>query len=134
MGVVGDVAQLLRTQYVFSDRGRAAAAELAARETSGAYAGLDDEALSARLTADLDELCPRYGSGGGGARGARTQCGRLSFADHRVGPAVLGVRGRKRTRYRSTRPSSTRSNTDCGSTANWSTYDSMTSISDSEIS
>ena len=45
-----------------------------------------------------------------------------------------GVRGRKRTRYRSTRPSSTSSNTDCWRTANWSTYDSRTSISDSEIS
>jgi C-terminal processing protease CtpA/Prc len=57
MGVVGDVAELLRTKYVFPDRGRAAAAELAAREAAGAYAGLDDAALSARLTADLDELC-----------------------------------------------------------------------------
>jgi C-terminal processing protease CtpA/Prc len=30
---------------------------LGAREAAGAYAGLDDEQLSARLTADLDELC-----------------------------------------------------------------------------
>jgi C-terminal processing protease CtpA/Prc len=54
---VGDVGDLLRTRYVFPDRGRAAAEELAAREAAGAYAGLDDEELSARLTADLDELC-----------------------------------------------------------------------------
>jgi C-terminal processing protease CtpA/Prc len=54
---VGDVGELLRTRYVFPDRGRAAADELAAREAAGAYAGLDDEALSARLTADLDKLC-----------------------------------------------------------------------------
>ena len=57
MDVVAAVAELLRTRYVFPDRGRAAAAELEARETAGAYAGLDDEQLSARLTADLDELC-----------------------------------------------------------------------------
>jgi C-terminal processing protease CtpA/Prc len=55
--VVGDVGELLRTRYVFPDRGRAAADALEAREAAGAYAGLDDEELSARLTADLDELC-----------------------------------------------------------------------------
>lgn len=57
MAVVADVAELLRTRYVFPDRGRAAAAELTARDARGAYAGLDDEQLSARLTSDLDELC-----------------------------------------------------------------------------
>jgi C-terminal processing protease CtpA/Prc len=55
--VVGDVADLLRTRYVFPERGSAAAAELSAREAAGAYAGLDDEQLSVRLTADLDALC-----------------------------------------------------------------------------
>jgi hypothetical protein len=56
VGVVADVAELLRTRYVLPDRGRAAA-ELVAREAAGAYAGLDDEEFAARLTADLHELC-----------------------------------------------------------------------------
>ena len=51
------MAGLLRTHYVFPDRGGAAAAVLEASLAAGEYDGLDDETLAGKLTDQLYEVC-----------------------------------------------------------------------------
>jgi hypothetical protein len=51
------IAGLLRTSYVFPDRGAAAADVLEASLAAGEYDGLDDEALAEKLTSQLYEVC-----------------------------------------------------------------------------
>ncbi|HEY6500775.1 MAG TPA: S41 family peptidase [Streptosporangiaceae bacterium] len=51
------MAGLLRTNYVFPDRGAAAADALEASLAAGEYDGLDDEALAAKLTSQLYDVC-----------------------------------------------------------------------------
>ncbi len=51
------MAGLVRTRYVFPDRGAAAAAALEASLAAGEYDGLDDEALAGKLTGQLYEVC-----------------------------------------------------------------------------
>jgi hypothetical protein len=55
--VVETLAERMAQHYVFADAGARAAASLRTRLAAGAYDGLDDtEALTARLTSDLQEL------------------------------------------------------------------------------
>ena len=51
------MAGMLRTNYVFPDRGAAAADALEASLAAGEYDGLDDEALAGQLTSQLYEIC-----------------------------------------------------------------------------
>ncbi|MBV9796084.1 MAG: S41 family peptidase [Actinobacteria bacterium] len=55
--VVALVGQLVTSGYVFPERGQEAAAALRAHLAAGDYDGLDDEALAAKLTGDLYEVC-----------------------------------------------------------------------------
>jgi C-terminal processing protease CtpA/Prc len=55
--VIEEALALLSANYVFPDRAAAAAEAIRRRRAAGEYDGLGDEALAARLTADLYEVC-----------------------------------------------------------------------------
>jgi C-terminal processing protease CtpA/Prc len=55
--LVAAALDLLCANYVFPDKARAAADAIRASEGAGKYAGLSEEELAERLTADLFELC-----------------------------------------------------------------------------
>ena len=54
---VAVMAGVIRTRYVFPDRGATAAAALETSLAAGEYDGLDDEALAEKLTSQLYEVC-----------------------------------------------------------------------------
>jgi hypothetical protein len=94
------MAGLLRTHYVFPDRGAAAATALETSLAAGEYDGLDDEALAGKLTSQLYEVChdrhlrvrvrPSWAGAGGPGRPGRPGRGRPG----RGGPGRGGVPGR----------------------------------------
>jgi hypothetical protein len=99
---VAVMAGLLRTSYVFPDRGAAAATALEASLAAGEYDGLADEALAGKLTTQLYEVCrdkhlrvrvrPSW-AGGPGPGGPGPRPGRGGAPDRAAWPAWLERNG-----------------------------------------
>src|SRR5437879_4929213 len=55
--LIAKCAELLRTRYIFPEKGETAAALLEKHLAAGDYDGLGDEALGALVTTQLDTVC-----------------------------------------------------------------------------